>query len=413
MDIAIKPEHNHKLIKWACIVLVALALFGWLFMQPQAQSRVSANDISVAAVEQGDLQLQVSGYGRLKSKKPRLLTAQSHATVEDILLKPGALVTPDSVILRLSDPQVVQAYRSANRVFVQIQNEYQQLEINQQRELLSQQAELEILRSALETAELEVTAMEQLVAKGIVSNIDYQRTSLQQRQLTRRLTIEQQRIAQLSSLHTANLAIAQSRIDAQQEVLALATEQLHSLEVKAGIHGVVQSLAVELGQSVTFGQQLALVGSTTDLYALLNIPQATMQQVELQQSVQINTRAGFISGVVSRIDPVINNGSVEVEVTLNSALTANARPELNIEGLIETGLRQNVLYMQKPIGAAPYTEGLLYRLNPAGDKAFATLIQFGAQTPEHIEIVSGAEHAQRFILSDMSRWKEHTTLKVL
>ena len=413
MDILINTKKRPSYFLIAGSVTVLIIAIVWLILQPSAQQRITLDDLWSGEVQQGDLQLQVSGYGRLKSRSPRLLTAHSNATVEEVLLKPGALVEPESVILRLSDPQVSQALYAAEQALTQRTNQYRQLEINQQRELLAQQAELEILRSALESAQLQVNAQNQLIAKGIVSNIDYQRSVLELRQLTRRLDIEQQRITQLRQLHLANLAIAQSNIDAQTTALAHAKHRFDTLTVTAGITGVVQSLAVELGQSVSFGQQLALVGSTTDLYALLSVPQATMQQVALSQSVQINTRSGFIAGKVSRIDPMINNGSVQVEVALNGALTNNARPELNIEGVINTGIRRNVLYIDKPINANPFSEATVFQLNKTGDRAIAKHLQFGHQTNDKIEIVAGAKLAEQFILSDMSRWQAFTTLNVI
>lgn len=413
MDILIntKKRPPYRLITGSVLLLICATV--WLILQPNAQQRISHDEFWSGEVKQGDLQLQVSGYGRLKSRSPRLLTAQSNATVEEVVLKPGALVEPDSVILRLSDPQVSQALYAAEQTLTQRTNQYRQLEINQQRELLAQQAELEILRSALESAQLQVNAQNQLIAKGIVSNIDYQRSVLELRQLTRRLDIEQQRISQLQQLHLANLAIAQSNIDAQTTAVAHAKHRHDKLMVTAGITGVVQSLAVELGQTVSFGQQLALVGSTTDLYALLSVPQATMQQVALSQTVQINTRSGLIAGTVSRIDPMINNGSVQVEVALSGALTNNARPELNIEGVISTGIRRNVLYIDKPINANPFSEATVFQLNKTGDRAIAKHLQFGHQTNDKIEIVAGAKLAEQFILSDMSRWQAFTTLNVI
>ena len=413
MDILVSNKKHTPYLKVLVLAAVLMGAFVWLMMQPNSQQRIASSDFWSGQVQQGDLQLQVSGYGRLKSKTPRLLTAQSNATVEEIVLKPGALVTPDSVILRLSDPLVSQALIEAKRLLNQSNNQFLQLKINQQRELLAQQAQLETLRSALESADLQVNAQSQLIANGIVSNIEFQRSLLEQRQLTRRLEIEQQRIAQLAQLHQANLAIAQSNTEAQQAVLAQAQTQQERLTVTAGITGVVQSLHVDLGQTVSFGQQLVLVGSTTDLYALLNVPQATMQQVELGQVVTIDTRAGVISGAVSRIDPVINNGSVQVEVALTSLLTANARPELNIEGIIETGVRRNVLFIDKPVNVSPFSEATLFLLNEEKDSAMATHVQFGEQTNDKIEIVAGAKLADQFILSDMSRWLAFSTLTVI
>lgn len=392
---------------------MALGVVIWLFTQPAAGAKVNAADIWVGSVKKGDIEQSVSGFGTLKSKTTRLLTSYSSAVVDEILLRPGAIVSPDSVIMKLSDPQIEQAVKNAERALTQSQNQYLQLEINQKRELLSQQSELEILLSSLESAELEAKAQSQLIDQGIVSDIDYQRSLLQQRQLTRRVEIERKRIEQLAQLHQANLQIAKSNVKAQEEALTLVNQTQQRLTVRAGIAGVMQSLQVEIGQSVVPGQQLSLVGSMSELYALLNIAQSEMQQININQAVTIDTRSGFIQGYVSRVEPMVVNGRIQVEVTLNSELTANARPELNIAGRISIGTLKDVLYIEKPINSKPGAQANLYRLDESGQSAAATLVQYGAETKDVIQIVSGAKVNQRFILSDMSRWQSHSALSLM
>ncbi len=414
MDIKVEKKQafrfrNPILIGVAILAFVSVVLI----IKPNTSASVHAQDIWTGIVKQGDLHQQVAAFGRLKSRKPRLLTAQSNAIVDEIVLKPGAMVTPNSVIVRLSDPQIEQQVKDAQRELVQIKNQYKQLEINQQREVLSQQARLELLQAELESAELEVKALGQLIEKGIASNIDYQRRVLEQRQLTRRLDIEQKRLSQLEELHLANLAIAQSNIESEQEALTLISEVHQNLTIRAGISGVLQSLDVELGQSVNQGQRLALVGSTTDLYAQVSVPQAYMQQIALSQTVEVDTRAGLISGEVIRIDPVITNGSVQVEVKLNSQLTKNARPELNIAANIHIGTVKNALYIEKPVNAKADTNTTLFMLQQDGDTAIAKTLQYGSEAQDTIQIISGAQPNQRYILSDMSRWQEHAAISIV
>ena len=414
MDVVLQQKRSRKRHYVLSLVVLAIALLvGWLSSKPSASARVDIADIWVGKVLQGDLLQTVSGFGTLKSKTTRLLTSYSTATVDQILLRPGSLVEPDSVILKLFDPELDQAVKDAQRTFLQRKNQYLQLQINQQRELLSEQSALELLRASVESAELEVLAQNQLIEYGIVSTIEYKRSVLEQEQLARRLEIEKKRVAQLADLHQANLAIAQSNIDAQQEGLALVSQAQERLNVKAGIAGVLQSLPVELGQSVTPGQQLALVGSMSELYALINIPQANMHLVELNHTVKIDTRSGTIAGYVTRIEPMVNNGSIQVEITLNGQLTSNARPELNVAGEISIGTLEDVLYVQKPINSRPDSEGILYRLDAAGSTAEATTLMFGAETTDKIQIVAGASLNQHFILSDMTRWQEHSLLSIV
>lgn len=414
MDVILTKKKSFTFKKLAiAIVLFVIALLTWSMLQSNAKVKVNESDIWLSEVKQGNLQQSVSGFGKLKSKETRLLTAYSNATVEEILLKPGAIVKPDSIILKLFDPQIDQAVKDAQRSLTQSKNQLLQLKINQQRELLAQQSAIEVLRASLESAELEVKAQSQLIEKGIVSTIDYQRRLLEQRQLTRRLKIESQRVEQLKALHQANVTIAESNIASSEEALTLVMQTQQRLTIKAGIAGVMQSLSVELGQSVNSGQQLALVGSMSQLYALINIPQANMQHVELKQNVSIDTRNGLISGLVTRVEPRVTNGSIQVEVSLSGELTANARPELNIAGTISTGTLENVLYVRKPINSKAHSSQTLFRVDDTGETAYATTLQFGAETKDTIQIVSGASVNQRFILSDMSRWQSHTAVAIV
>lgn len=413
MDIKIEKRPNNRVKPWQLIVGVSavLALCGFVFTRDNTV-QVPSSEIWMGEVKQGDLQQSVGGFGRLKSQYTRLLTAYSAATVEEIVLKPGALVSPDSVIAVLVDPAITQSVKAAERALTQAQNQLLQLQINQQRELLAQQSSLEVMRSNQESAELEVSAQEQLAQQGVVSKLDFQRSLLSHRQLTRQLEFEVERIAQLSELHAANLVIAQSAIDAQQEALDLVKETESRLIVRAGIAGVLQSLSIELGQSVVPGQQLALVGSMDTLYALLDIPQSSMQYVDVGQRVEIDTRNGAISGQVARVEPMVNNGTVQVEVTLISELTDNARPELNIAGTIYTQTLENALYIQKPLNVANDSTHTLFRVDNDSNLAHATTLQFGIETKDSIQIISGASVNQRFILSDMSQWEEHNTIAI-
>ncbi|KAF7786450.1 hypothetical protein PRUB_a1016 [Pseudoalteromonas rubra] len=407
MDIQVEQKKNIN-VNWLWLggIVLLVIVTGWLLVQPSAQASLPAEDAWIGEVRQGDLVISVAGFGQLKSRTPRLISAASEATVEEIVLRPGVEVTPDSVIMRLKDASLTQSLKDAKRALQQAKDQYLQSNINQQREMLSHQADLEILKSDLERAELEVSAQAGLVEDGAVSKLDYQRTVLEHRQLTRRIDIEQRRISQLETLHQANLQLANSDIEAAEEAYQLIQHRVDRLTVRAGITGVVQQVHVELGQSVPMGAQLALVGSTRDLYAQLQIPQAYAEQVALAQSVQVNTRSDLITGTVSRINPVVQNGNIEVEVALPATLPDSARPELNIEGTIHINTLIDALFIDKPVGAKAFSHATLYRIDTNTQQAHAIEVHYGAQTAQHIQLLSGAQPEQRFILSDMASYQD-------
>ena len=88
-------------------------------------------------------------------------------------------------------------------------------------------------------------------------------------------------------------------VQQQQAQLDVIAQQYKDLNVTAGISGALQSLEVELGQSIQLGTSLAKVGSTENLIARLRLPQSVADKVSLNAVTTINTPKGKIEGRIS------------------------------------------------------------------------------------------------------------------
>jgi len=130
-----------------------------------------------------------------------------------------------------------------------------------------------------------------------------------------------------------------------------------------------------------------------------------MEQVAINQIVSIDTRAGTVAGVVSRINPVVNQGMIAIEVSITGELPNNARPELNVDAIIAIGLLTNTTYIKKPVNVTAGMKTSLFRLLPNSSQAEQVNITFGQESDEFIEVVSNVKSTDTFVLSDMSRWQ--------
>lgn len=399
-----------QLIAVAVVALVVALI--WAVNTASAVS-VSRSELLIERVEKGDLEVKTEGFGILSSNKQQLLTTLTQATVKEILLKPGASVTSDSVIVRLENPQLVQEVENAQQELVQAQANLRQLKLNNQREILNETANLEEIIALYETASLNRQAEEKLTAEGIVPKLAYQQSVLEERQLTKRISILEQRVAQLKLVHAESVNIQQEVLKQRQGQLNIALSRLGALEVKAGFSGVLQRLSVELGQSLSAGQEIALIGSVTDLIALIRVPQNQVQQVAVGQRAVINTRQDEIPGVVFRIDPIVEDNTVEVEIALPANLPASARPQLNVDATITADTLKEVFYIKRPANVRPFSEIALYRLNNEASKAKLCTLELGRAAGRYIEIVSGADMNDVFIISDLPNLKNTTSELVI
>ncbi|WP_435275035.1 efflux RND transporter periplasmic adaptor subunit [Psychrobium sp. nBUS_13] len=405
MDV-VKTKKQAK-INWSNKTLLAIGILVvavLVFWANQSASSVSVKrgEILIDHVKQGDLNVIIEGYGSLKSDKQQLITAFSRATVKEIVLKPGANVKADSVIVLLDNPELQQQLDSAKRALSQENANLRQLKLNQQREKLNEAAALAQINANYETASLKRVAEEKLEKQGIVSTLTFQQTLLNEQQLKKRINILKQRLAQLDLVHQEAISIGQDRVHQQQGLLDIAQARLDKLTVRAGFDGVLQRLSVELGQSLSAGQEVALIGSVSDLIALIRVPQSQAQQIEIGQSAIIDTRRDKIIGKVSRIDPIVADNTVEVEIELPTQLPASARPMLKVDGLITADTLHNVHYIQRPPSIKANSKISLYRVDPQSQQAQLVELKLGRQAGRYIEIISGAQKEQQFIVSDLS-----------
>ena len=405
----IKLKLKPNLISKKHLIIIAIMLLFTVlainFNNSFNNRTLARKDILIATVQQGDIDISIDGYGTLKSANMQLLTALTKATVKQIRLKPGALVTKNSIIVQLENPELEQLVTNAQQALAQQQANLRQLKLNQQREILNENAVLAELNALFKTAKLKRSAQQKLIVNGIVSQLSYQETVLNEQQLKQRISIAKQRITQLGLVHKEAINIQQQRIKQQQGQLNIAQKRLNRLTVTAGFNGVLQRLSVELGQSLNAGQEIALIGSVTDLIALIKIPQSQAQQVKIGQKVNIDTRQNIIVGKVVRIDPIVKDNSVEVEIALPKHLPSSARPEQNIDAMIIAKTLKNIHYMQHPANVKANSKVALFKLNSANTQAYKTVLDLGEKSARFIEIKSGTQVGDNFIISDLTNYK--------
>lgn len=387
------------------LAVCLLAAITWYVSTQAGATSVKRNDLLFGKVIQGDLQVEIEGYGALRSDKQVLVTTLTNATVQEIVLKPGALVTAESVIVQLANPELQQQVNSAGQELSQRKANLRQLKLNQTIDILNENGNYAEMEARYETAKVKLEAQTTLIESGIVSALDYKESLVQEAQLKKRMNIHKQRTAALKLVNQEAINIQNEQIKQQQGQLDIAQNRLDRLTVKAGFDGVLQRLSVELGQSLAAGQEIALIGSVQDLIALVRVPQSKAQLIFIGQQAIVDTRRDKIIGTVSRIDPVVVENTVEVEIALPSQLPISARPQLSVDAVIITDILTNITYMKRPVNGKANSSSRLFLLDDSNNYAMRTEVKFGKEAGRYIEVIEGGKVNDTFIVSDLSLLK--------
>lgn len=416
MDIARPELKRRKRIKrgiWIAagavgLVIVAVALAR---LEPAAP-KVDAAAVWTDTVERGRMLRQVRGPGTLVPREIRWIATTTEARVDRVLTKPGAAVEPDTVLVEMSNPELSQQAREARSERVAAEADYAALEVRLQSQVLDQRATLAQVRADARGARLQAEAEAKLLEQGILPRIQYQRSVLNADQLEERLAIEIERADQFKDSVDAQLKAARARIDQLANMVELREQQLANLDVAAGIDGVLQELTVEEGQRLAPGQNIARVARPDSLIAELRIPETQAKDIQLGQSVDIDTRNGVVAGEVMRIDPRVANGTVQVDVELTGELPTGARPDLSVDGTILIERLDDVLYVGRPAYGQPESTVNLFRLDPVEGIATRVPVELGRSSVNVIEVRQGLRQGDTVILSDVSAWDDYDRIRL-
>jgi HlyD family secretion protein len=380
--------------------LVLLITVGLSRLEPAAPP-VERETVWVDTVQRGPMLRAVRGPGNLVPEEVRVISAPVEGRVERILL-PGALVEADTVLLEMTDPQVMQAALEAESALKAAHADYEDLRAQLDNQLLAQESQVNAARSLSDQAKLQVEADETLAKDGLIPDLDFKLSRLRATQAEKQAGIEAARLTQSRRSHLAQLAAQQARVSQARDLLELRNRQVDSLKVRAGIPGVLQEMPLQVGQRVTPGTTLARVARPEKLKAELRIPETLAKDVTVGLPASIDTRNGIVRGRVMRVAPSAQEGTVIVDVALEGPLPKGARPNVSVDGTIEIERLNNVLFVGRPAVGQPNQKVELFKLVKDGEEAIRVPVELGRSSVTTIEIVSGLQAGDQVILSDTS-----------
>lgn len=412
-SVARKKKMRQVAVAVAGLLVVGLVSVVLARLKPAAPT-VERATVWVDTVKRGAMLRQVRGLGTLVpvDEARRWIPAATQGRVERIVLRPGAEVTPDTVVLELSDPLAQQLLDEAEQQLLATEADLASLDARLQTERLNQRSVAATVEADFEQARLEKEVNEDLAKDGLVSNLVLKQSTVRADSLSTRNRLEQERVKVAEDNIRAQLKAQQARIDQLRSLVNLRRQQVDQLRVRAGMHGVLEQVPVEVGQQVAPGTNLARVADPTRLKAELRIAETQARDLTIGQVASVDTRNGIIPGKVIRIDPAAQNGTVTVDVQLEGPLPRGARPDLSVDGTVELERLDNVLYVGRPaFGQEQSTVGL-FKLDPATGEAERVQVQLGRSSVNTIEVITGLSDGDQVVLSDMSAWDQFERIRL-
>jgi HlyD family secretion protein len=377
-----------------------------------ATASADAKSLLIGTVQRGEFVREVRGPGLLVPREIRWIAAQAPGRVERLVLKPGAIVEPDSVIVELANPELERVVQEAEWAVTQSEAEVAALRLQLKGQVLDQKSRVAEARAEYESTRLQAEAEGEAARINAVSQLQARRSQILAEQLAVRVQVEEDRLANLAEATLAQLRAQTARLEQSRNSLERQRQLLASLSVRAGMKGVLQALPVQVGQQLAAAAPIARVARPDELVAELRIPELQAKDVIAGQKARIDTRNGIVTGRVTRVDPAVENGSVRVEVELAGSLPAGARPDLSVDGIIELDRTGDAVFVARPASGEADSDASVFKLDAEGSRAERVTAKFGKASVNEIHVVAGLAPGDRIIVSDISQWNAYDELRI-
>ncbi len=263
-------------------------------------------------------------------------------------------------------------------------------------------AEVGSARVALELADKQLRRFERLVATGDVSRAAYDQQKAQRDQLQQQLDVAITAARQ----NYAGVQTAQAAVTSAQTQIEQARKNISDAVVTAPISGFVADRPADLGEYVTPASKIATIVRTNPLRVRIDVPEQSVGNVQVGQSVSVNISAfpdRAFSGRVARISPNVTATSrtltVEAEVeNPNNQLKPGQFASVRV---LQPKSSPAVLVPQKAVRTEAGSSRI-FVINKNG-RAEQRLVQLGQQEGDLIEIRNGVAADELVVTSNVDQ----------
>lgn len=404
MDVVrtLRPQRRWPLVLLLCGFALA-AVTGVLRYSAAQGPTADGNSILVDTATVGPLIYDVEGPGVLEPEKVVWVSAVQAARVDQILFEAGARVTKETVLVRLSNPDFQLRALEGEHQLALAKVEYGRLAALLADAQLARDSNIAALSAEHAETSRRSKTLRQLSEDGLAASLDVYSLDQKDKGLSDRLVLEERRRVDLQRDREAQLGPQREQIASLERIVAFHKAQLASLQVTAGLDGVLQMAPVFVGQWVSPGTLLAKVAGGDKLKAVLQIGEVQAKDVSEGQSASIDTRAGVVRGHVTRMDPAAKSGTVAVDIALDDPLPPAARPELRIDGIIEVERIAHTLSIRKPPRMIGETASTVLRLD-SDRKLRRVSVRLGRTTSTRVQVLEGLAPGEQIVVSDTSQW---------
>lgn len=390
-------------------LLSSLAFAAWGVNRVLSPS-VALNDIRVAEVHRGNIANTIDASGIVIPVHEEQVSSPIQTRVSKVYVKAGQEVAAGTLLLELDDQSVRLDIDNLDEQIAQQEIKIQSLTLEMKQKQKQLASEIELLGLDLDAAKVKLGRYQRLEKFGAFSASDLNAAELAVKRTEIELRQHRESVADTRRATETDIQGALLQKSVLLKELAQKKDLLARTQVRAPFAGMLTWVLADAGASVASGQLVAKVSELHNFRIEASVSDFYARYLNPGQAVRIDYSGQTLLGKVQTVLPEIQNGTVNLLVTLDRADHPLLRNKLRVDVNIITDQKSDALIADN--GPAFNGRGRQDVFVIDGSVARKKQLDIGLGDGNAVEIVSGARAGDRLIVSDVSRFKHLDSIRI-
>ncbi|MDE6549625.1 MAG: HlyD family efflux transporter periplasmic adaptor subunit [Muribaculaceae bacterium] len=405
----LKAKRN-RIFKIGGIAIVVVA--GAIGLGSMMRASVAESDLIVGTADTGTIDVTVSGTGTVSAAFEEIITSPINSRIVEIYCRAGDSVKAGTPLLRLDLQSTENEVNQLSDQIAMKNHELDQQRVNSDTRLTDLAMQVKVKEMTLSRLEAELRNERYLDSIGSGTGDRVRQAELAVS--TGRLELEQmkQQLANEKRVAQASENVKHLDIDIARRNLGEKSRTLSDARVSSPRDATLTFINDQIGEKVSEGQKIAVIADLGHFRVDGEISDSYASKIGVGSQAIVRIGKERLKGVVSNLTPQSQNGVIKFTVRLEDDAHPRLRSGLKTDVYVACDVVDDAVRI--PNGSfytGPGTYSLFF-LSEDGKKLEKHEVKLGNSNYEFVEVQSGIRPGDRVVLSDMSRFKDSSSLRV-
>ena len=404
-----RKERNKKIVRYAIAGVAGVVVLSVLISL--MRTGVKEKDLVFSTVDQGTIEVSVSASGKVVPAFEEIINSPINTRILEVYRKGGDSVDVGTPILKLDLQSTETEYRKLLDEEQMRGYKLQQLQVNNETTLKDLAMQVKVKEMTLNRMRVELRNERYLdsIGSGTTDKVRQAELSvnvaqLELEQLRQQYENEQQVLAAEYKVQELDFSIF-------RKGLAEMKRTLDDAQVRSPRKAILTYINDQIGVQVAQGEQIAIISDLSHFKVEGEIADTYGDRVAAGGKAIVKIGSEKLEGVVNSVTPLSKNGVIAFTVQLQDDSNRRLRSGLKTDVYVMNAVKEDVLRLANAsyyVGRGEYD---LFVRSSEGELQ-KRKVQLGDSNFEYVEVVSGLESGDQVVVSDMSRYKNKSKLKV-